>query len=56
VVNSFGRQDAHIIVVDGKISHLVDAAEPVPDAERTIDATGQLVIPGGVDGTATWPR
>jgi dihydropyrimidinase len=50
VVNSFGRQHAHVVVVDGKISQLVDATEPAPDAERTIDATGQLVIPGGVDG------
>lgn len=50
VVNSFGRQNAHIIVQHGRISRLVDASEPAPAAARTIDATGRLVIPGGVDG------
>uniref|UniRef100_UPI001BAE0901 amidohydrolase family protein n=1 Tax=Pseudarthrobacter albicanus TaxID=2823873 RepID=UPI001BAE0901 len=50
VVNSFGRQHAHIVVRDGRIVRLVDASEPVPDAGRTIDAAGRLVIPGGVDG------
>ncbi|MFE4227978.1 amidohydrolase family protein [Arthrobacter sp. NPDC056886] len=50
VVNSFGRQDAHVVVHGGTIVQLVDAAEPVPAAARTIDATGRLVIPGGVDG------
>ena len=34
----------------GRIVQLVDASEPVPAAARTIDAAGQLVIPGGVDG------
>ncbi len=50
VVNSFGRQQAHVVVRDGRIDRLVDAAEPVPDATRVIDAAGLLVIPGGVDG------
>ncbi|UKA75397.1 amidohydrolase family protein [Arthrobacter sp. FW306-07-I] len=50
VVNSYGRQDAHIVVHQGKIAELVDAAQPVPAADRTVDATGKLVIPGGVDG------
>jgi dihydropyrimidinase len=50
VVNSSGRQNAHIVVEDGKIARLVDASEPVPEAIRTIDAAGRLVIPGGVDG------
>ncbi|WP_427007553.1 amidohydrolase family protein [Pseudarthrobacter sp. H2] len=50
VVNSFGRRHAHIVVRDGRIVRLVDASEPVPDAGRTIDAAGRLVIPGGVDG------
>lgn len=50
VVNSFGRQNAHVVVHDGKIVRLVDASEPVPEARRTIDAAGRLVIPGGVDG------
>lgn len=50
VVNSFGRQTAHVVVDGGRIQQLVDAAEPVPAAQRTIDATGRMVIPGGVDG------
>ncbi|NUS35612.1 MAG: amidohydrolase family protein [Pseudarthrobacter sp.] len=50
VVNGTGRQTAHILVQDGRIAALVDAAQPVPAAIRTIDATGKLVIPGGVDG------
>lgn len=50
VVNSSGRQSAHIVAEDGKIARLVDASEPVPEAKRTINAAGRLVIPGGVDG------
>ena len=50
VVNSFGRRHAHVVVRDGRIEQLIDAAEPVPAAGRTIDATGRLVVPGGVDG------
>lgn len=50
VVNSHGRQEAHIVVQDGRIARLLDAAEPVPAADHTVDATGKLVIPGGVDG------
>lgn len=50
VVNSFGRQAAHVVVDDGRIIQLIDAAEPVPAASRVIDASGKLVIPGGVDG------
>lgn len=50
VVNSSGRRAAHIVVSGGRIAALVDAAQPVPAADRTIDATGKLVIPGGVDG------
>ena len=50
VVNSFGRRIAHIVVRDGVVTQLLDATEPAPRAVRTIDATGMLVIPGGVDG------
>ncbi|AXJ08699.1 amidohydrolase family protein [Arthrobacter sp. PM3] len=50
VVNSFGRQEAHVVVHGGKIIGLVDASEPVPAAARTVDAAGRMVIPGGVDG------
>ena len=50
VVNSYGRQNAHIVIQDGLITGLPDASEAVPAAARTIDAGGRLVIPGGVDG------
>lgn len=50
VVNSFGRQNAHIVVEDGLITRLIDASGDVPPGERTIDAGGRFVIPGGVDG------
>jgi dihydropyrimidinase len=50
VVNSHGRQEAHVVVRDGRIARLVDTAQPVPAADHTIDATGKLLIPGGVDG------
>ncbi|GAA1942273.1 dihydropyrimidinase [Brevibacterium antiquum] len=49
VVNSNGRQRAHVVLRDGKISEVVDASSPVPTADRLIDATGRIVIPGGVD-------
>ncbi len=49
VVNSFGRQAAHIVVQDGRIAELIEASQPVPAAARTIDAQGKLVIPGGID-------
>ncbi len=50
VVNSFGRQAAHVVVRDGRIAELIDAGQPVPEAARIIDAGGKLVIPGGIDG------
>ena len=50
VVNSFGRQNVHVVVHGRTIVQLVDASAPIPAAARTIDAAGQLVIPGGVDG------
>lgn len=50
LVNAFGRQHAHIVVRDGRIEQLLDAGLPAPEAVRTVDATGLLVVPGGVDG------
>ncbi|WP_415855529.1 dihydroorotase [Sinomonas sp. G460-2] len=49
VVNSFGSQAAHVVVNGGRVTALVDASEPVPPAERLVDAAGRVVIPGGVD-------
>lgn len=50
VVNSFGSHTAHVVVDGGRISALLDATEPIPPADRVIDAAGRVVIPGGVDG------
>lgn len=50
VVNSSGTQAAHVVVDGGRVTAVVDASEPIPGAERVIDAAGRAVIPGGVDG------
>ncbi|MDQ4501924.1 amidohydrolase family protein [Sinomonas sp. ASV322] len=50
VVNSWGTQAAHVVVDGGRIAAVLDAAAPVPAAERVVDAAGRAVIPGGVDG------
>jgi dihydropyrimidinase len=52
VVNANGRTAATVVVGDGRILALVEPGEPVPgatDATTVIDATGKLVLPGGVD-------
>ncbi|MGF6889407.1 dihydropyrimidinase [Nocardia sp. GAS34] len=49
-VDATAATPAHIVVDDGRITALIDAHEPVPAAERVIDAAGRVVIPGGVDG------
>jgi len=50
VANADGRRLAHVVVAGGRIADVVDAEEPVPEAARVIDATGLVVMPGGVDG------
>ncbi|MEO8220786.1 MAG: amidohydrolase family protein [Specibacter sp.] len=50
IVNATGRRQVHVVVRGGKIEQLIDAGQPTPEAVHTIDATGHLVIPGGVDG------
>ncbi|AMM34622.1 dihydropyrimidinase [Sinomonas atrocyanea] len=50
VVNATGRRLAHVVVDAGRVTAVVDAAEPVPAAERVIDASGRVVVPGGIDG------
>lgn len=50
VVNSSGTRAAHVVVDGGRVTAVVDASEPIPGAERVIDAASRAVIPGGVDG------
>lgn len=50
VVNADGRRLAHVIIDHGRVVEMSPADEPVPPADRVIDARGKVVIPGGVDG------
>lgn len=52
VVNDSGHGLATVCVTGDRISHVLAANEPFPATHagtRGLDATGQLVIPGGVD-------
>ncbi|PWW62302.1 dihydropyrimidinase [Actinokineospora spheciospongiae] len=48
VVNATGRAHADV-VVDGEVITAVTAPGLITEADRTIDATGKYVIPGGID-------
>lgn len=48
VVTPAGPVIADLLVADGKVAGIV-AADTAVDADRTIDATGKLVLPGMVD-------
>ncbi|WP_020659934.1 amidohydrolase family protein [Amycolatopsis benzoatilytica] len=50
VVNASGTRNAHVVVDGRRVTAVVDASEPVPAAERVVDAAGRAVLPGGVDG------
>lgn len=49
VVNADGRYRATVVIAEGRVTALLDPSEPLPEHHRAIDATGRLVIPGGVD-------
>lgn len=50
VVNAEGRVQSHIGITHGVITALLaPSTTDLPHADRTIDAEGRLVIPGGVD-------
>jgi dihydropyrimidinase len=49
VVNAGGRGAATVVISGGRIVAVQDSQLPLPPHERAIDATGRLVIPGGVD-------
>ena len=49
VVNDDWSGPATVLVAGGRIERLLAPGVTPPDTVRTIDATGQLVLPGGVD-------
>jgi dihydropyrimidinase len=49
VVNATESTPATVVISGGRIRSLLDPDLPLPDNARAIDASGSLVIPGGVD-------
>ena len=49
VVNAGGSGPATVVVSGGRIVAVQDPSLPLPPHDRAVDATGSLVIPGGVD-------
>jgi dihydroorotase (multifunctional complex type) len=49
VVSASGRRRAHLVVSDGQIVQVAHLGEDLPPAHTTVDASGLLVLPGGVD-------
>ena len=51
-VDGSARDGAAVLVEDGTIARVGDAAEPPPDGARVIDAGGRTVLPGLIDAHA----
>ena len=49
VVNAGGSTFSNILISEGRIQAVQDPALPLPPCKRIIDATGKMVLPGGVD-------
>ena len=49
VVTPQGRRPAHVAVRDGRVVGIVPVTSRRPDATEVVDASGLLVMPGGVD-------
>jgi dihydropyrimidinase len=49
VVEADWSGPADLLVVDGRVEAVLTPGAPVPDGTETVDATGLLVVPGGVD-------
>jgi len=49
VVNADGTQKADVYIEDRVIKAVGENLDGIPGGTRTIDATGKLVIPGGID-------
>jgi dihydropyrimidinase len=53
VITASDEMHADVLIEDGRVAALAASGTPAAEgltAERTIDATGKYVIPGGVDG------
>jgi len=49
LVDAAGERTGWVLATDGRIGSVGSPDEPVPDADRSIDATGCFVTPGFVD-------
>ena len=49
VVNDDWRGEATVLVADGRVTRLAAPGDAVPTGAELVDATGRLVMPGGVD-------
>lgn len=49
IVTEYGVFKADLVLKDGRIASITDDADMLPRADEQIDATGQLVLPGGID-------
>jgi dihydropyrimidinase len=49
VVPEIGVMEGHLVADEGRISELLPARSPIPQADVTIDAGGRYVLPGAID-------
>src|SRR5215467_3197725 len=49
IATDYGVFDAHIVIKDGRISHLTDDDSVLRSADEVIDARGLTVLPGAID-------
>lgn len=49
IVNSTGRQQADVLVEDGRIVAVAKYGDHVPDGVEIVDCAGKILLPGGVD-------
>ena len=49
VVNDDWHGAATVLIADGRVTRLAAPGDPVPTGAQVVDATGRLVMPGGVD-------
>jgi allantoinase len=49
IATDYGVFDAHVVIKDGRISHLTDDDGVLRSADEVIDARGLTVLPGAID-------